>query len=182
MKEKNFYQHFKEVVVPALKAELGYTNNLQVPKITKVVINVGVGRFIKEAHYIENVVKTLERITGQKPMRTVAKKSISNFKIREGMDIGVMVTLRGPRMYDFLEKFLKVTLPRVRDFHGVSPKSFDNQGNYAMGFKENISFPEVKVDELDKVHGLQIIITTTAKNKDEGMKLLKQIGFPFAKK
>lgn len=163
-------------------AELGYKNIHEVPKITKVVINAGIGRFIKEPHFIENVEKVLTNITGQKAVRTKAKQSISNFKIREGQEIGVMVTLRGPRMYDFLEKLLRVTFPRVRDFHGISDKAFDNQGNYTIGFKENVAFPEVKMEELDKVHGLQIIVATTAKNKNEGKVLLTHLGFPFAKK
>lgn len=181
MTTSNFYQNYKKEIVPKIMADLGYTNKLQTPHITKVVINVGVGRFIKEPHFIENVEKTLTRITGQKPVRTKAKKSISNFKIREGMDIGVMVTLRGPRMYNFLEKLLKVTLPRVRDFHGISAKSFDKQGNYAFGLKESIAFPEVKQEEIEKVHGLQIIVSTTARSKQEGLVLLKHLGFPFTK-
>ncbi len=174
-------QFYKDEVVPALKKELNITNALRVPKITKVVLNVGVGRFVKEQNYVENVEKVLSKITGQKAVRTKAKKSISNFKIREGMDIGVMVTLRGQRMYHFLEKLLRVTFPRVRDFRGISDKSFDRQGNYSLGFKENIAFPEVKTEEIDKVHGLQIVINTNAKNKEEGKALLKKLGFPFAK-
>lgn len=177
----NLYQFYKKEVVPKVMTELSLKNPLQVPKITKVVVNVGVGRFVKEAHFIDNVQKVLERITGQKSVRTKAKKSISNFKIREGMEIGVMVTLRGPRMYHFLEKLLRVTLPRVRDFHGISDKGFDRQGNYTLGFKENVAFPEVKVEEIDKVHGLQIIVVTTAKNKKAGHSLLHHLGFPFAK-
>ncbi len=161
--------------------ERGYTSMMQVPKIKKVVLNAGVGRFIKEAGFIDAVEKTLSRITGQKPVRTKAKKSISNFKIREGQEIGVVVTLRGPRMYHFLEKLLAVTFPRVRDFHGVSDKAFDRQGNYTIGFKENIAFPEVKMEEIDKIHGLQVVISTNAKNKEEGKALLKQLGFPFTK-
>ncbi len=177
----NLYQEYKKVVVPKVQAELGYKNTLQVPKITKVVLNVGVGRFVKEASFIDNVEKVLTKISGQKAVRTKAKKSISNFKIREGQEIGVMVTLRGPRMYYFLEKLLKVTFPRVRDFHGISDKSFDRQGNYTIGFKENVAFPEVKMDELEKVHGLQIIIGTNAKNQAAGRALLKAFGFPFTK-
>lgn len=163
-------------------ADLGYKNSLQAPKVMKVVINAGIGRFVKEAHFIENVEKILTKITGQKPVRTKAKKSISNFKIREGMEIGVMVTLRGPRMYHFLEKLLKITLPRVRDFHGISPKSFDKGGNYTLGFKENVAFPEVRIEEIDKIHGLQMIIVTNAKNKEEGKVLLSNLGFPFTTK
>ncbi len=179
MKHSDFYQTYKKELVPKIMADLGYTNYLQVPKILKVVINAGVGRFIKEPHFIENVEKVLTKISGQKPIRTRAKKSISNFKIREGMDIGVKVTLRGPRMYHFLEKLLRIGLPRVRDFHGLSERGFDAQGNYTIGFKENITFPEVKLEEIDKVHGLQVIISTSAKNKKEGKALLTNLGFPF---
>lgn len=176
------YETYKKTVVPALQKELGYKSVMQVPKITKVVLNAGIGRFIKEANYIENVEKTLAKITGQKPVRTKAKKAISNFKIREGQEIGVMVTLRGPIMYNFLEKLVKVTFPRVRDFHGISDKAFDRQGNFTIGFKENVAFPEVKIDELDKLHGLQIIVNTTAKDKTAGKALLTHLGFPFTNK
>lgn len=176
----NFYEFYKKEVVPALMKERGYSNIMQVPKVKKVVLNAGIGRFIKESNYIENVEKTLSKITGQKPVRTKSKKSISNFKIREGQEIGVMVTLRGPRMYHFLEKLLKVTFPRVRDFHGISDKSFDRGGNYTIGFKENIAFPEVTAEEVEKAHGLQIIVNTTAKNREEGRALLAKLGFPFA--
>lgn len=168
--------------MPAIQKELGLKNVMQVPKVTKVVLNAGIGRFIKEANFIDNVEKTLTKITGQKPIRTKAKKAISNFKIREGQEIGVMVTLRGPRMYDFLEKLVKVTFPRVRDFHGISDKAFDGQGNFTIGFKENVAFPEVKMEEIDKIHGLQIIVNTTAKNKVAGKSLLTHLGFPFSKK
>ena len=162
--------------------ELGLKNALQVPKITGVVLNAGIGRFIKDSQFIENVEKTLTKITGQKAVRTKSKKAISNFKIREGQEIGVMVTLHGTRMYDFLERLIKVTFPRVRDFHGISPKSFDGQGNYTIGFKENVAFPEVKMEEIEKVHGLQLIIKTNAKSPKAGEALLKQLGFPFTKK
>ncbi len=181
MQSSQFYQKYKKELVPKIMADLGYSNMYKVPKITKIVINVGIGRFVKEPHYIENVEKVLTRISGQKPVRTKAKKSISNFKIREGMEIGVKVTMRGPRMYHFLEKLLTVTLPRVRDFHGVSENGFDKQGNYTMGFKENVAFPEVKMEELEKVHGLQLIFATTAKSKKEGKALLTNLGFPFTK-
>ena len=175
------YEKYKKEVVPALKQEFGLKNVMQVPRITKVVINSGVGRFVKEAGYIDNVEKTLSRITGQKPVRTKARDSISNFKIREGMEIGVVVTLRGPKMYQFLEKLVRVTFPRVRDFRGVTDKAFDRQGNYTIGLKENVAFPEVKSGEVDKIHGLQIIINTTAKDKQEGKALLTHLGFPFVK-
>ncbi len=179
--QANLYKQFREEIAPKLKAELGYKNIMQVPKVSKVIINAGIGRFVKESGYIENVEDTLRRITGQKPVRTKAKKAISNFKIRENMEIGVMVTLRGPQMWHFLEKLLKVTFPRVRDFRGISAKSFDRQGNYTIGFKENSAFPEVKQGEIDKMHGLQIIVKTTAKNQKDGVALLSAIGFPFSK-
>ncbi len=175
------YQQYKEKVVPAVMTELNLKNRMQVPKIKKVVINVGVGKFVKDTGYIDNVEKTLLKITGQKPVRTKAKKAISNFKIRENQEIGVMVTLRGPRMYDFLQKLLVVTFPRVRDFHGISDKGFDRQGNLTIGFKENVAFPEVKNDELDKVHGLEIVINTNAKDRTAGKALLTHMGFPFIK-
>ncbi len=177
----NLYEKYKKEVVPALQKELGYKNVMQVPKIKKVVLNAGIGRFVKEPRYIDNVETTLSRITGQKPMRTKAKKSISNFKLREGMEIGVAVTLRGTRMYQFLDKLVSITLPRVRDFRGLSDKSFDKNGNYTIGFKENMAFPEIKAEDIEKVHGLQITINTNAKNKVEGKALLTHMGFPFTK-
>jgi len=177
----NLYEKYKKEVVPALQKELGFKNAMQAPKIKKVILNAGIGRFVKEPRYIDNVENTLAKITGQKPMRTKAKKSISNFKIREGMEIGVAVTLRGARMYQFLDKLVSITLPRVRDFRGLSEKSFDKNGNYTIGFKENLAFPEIKAEELEKIHGLQITINTNAKNKAEGKALLTRMGFPFIK-
>ncbi|MFA6424536.1 MAG: 50S ribosomal protein L5 [Candidatus Magasanikbacteria bacterium] len=177
----NLYQQYKKEIVPALKAELKLKNTMQVPKITKVVINAGIGRFVKEASYIENVEKTLAKITGQKPIRTKAKKAISNFKIRQGQEIGVVVTLHGKRMYQFLEKLINVSFPRIRDFRGITDKAFDRQGNYTLGLKENTAFPEVKTGEIEKMHGLQIIINTTAKNQAGGKALLTHLGFPFIK-
>ena len=177
----NLHEKYKKEVIPALQKEFGFKNAMQAPHIVKVVVNAGIGRFVKEPHFIENVEKTLAQITGQKPVRTKAKKAISNFKIRVGLEIGVMVTLRGAKMYQFLEKLVNVTFPRVRDFHGITDSGFDRQGNFTLGFKENVAFPEVKSDEIDKIHGLQIIINTTAKNKAEGKALLKFLGFPFIK-
>lgn len=173
---------YKEKVVPVLKEQFGYKNVMEVPKIKKVTINVGYGRKHKDKAYIENVDKTLRVISGQKPVHNKASKSISNFKIREGMDIGCSVTLRGDAMYDFLYKLIHVTLPRVRDFRGISPKSFDRQGNYSLGIKESIAFPEVTVESLDKIHPLQIVITTNAENAAEGKALLEKMGFPFRDK
>lgn len=178
----NLQEHYNKVVVPALAKEFHYKSVMQVPRIKKVVVNVGYGRHLKEAGFIDNVTKTLTKITGQKPVHTKSKKSISNFKVREGQEIGAMVTLRGQRMWNFLEKLVKVTFPRVRDFHGISDKSFDRQGNYTIGFKENMAFTEVKVEELDKIHGLEIVVNTSAHNRAEGLALLTQVGFPFIKK
>jgi len=180
--KSRLYQQYKEKVVPHLKETLGYKNVMQVPKLSKVTLNVGYGRQAKEAVFVENVEKTLTAITGQKPVHNKAKKSISNFKIRQGQGIGASVTLRDKRMYDFIDKLVNVTLPRVRDFRGISPKSFDKQGNYTLGLKENIAFPEITSDTLDKIHGLEIVINTTAKNREEGFALLKALGFPFKDK
>jgi len=179
--ENTLYKQYKKEIVPALKEEFGYKNVMQVPKILKVTVNSGVGKMAKEANFIETVEKTLQKITGQKTVRTKAKKAISNFKLREGMDVGVKVTLRGKRMYDFLEKLVKIAYPRIRDFRGIADKGFDRQGNFSYGFRENLSFPEVKADEIDKVHGLEVVISTNAKNKEEAKALLKKLGFPFVK-
>ncbi|MBI5729407.1 MAG: 50S ribosomal protein L5 [Candidatus Magasanikbacteria bacterium] len=173
------YEKYKKEAVPALQKKLGYKNVMQVPKILKVVVNAGIGRFVKESGFIENVEKSLAKITGQKPVRTRAKKAISNFKIREGQEIGVTVTLRGKQMYDFMEKLVRITFPRVRDFHGISPNGFDRQGNYTIGFKENVAFPEVKMEEIEKIHGLQVIVNTNAQTKEAGLALLTELGFPF---
>lgn len=173
-------QYVKEVV-PALKKELELTNSNAVPKMEKVTLNVGLGRGLKDKAYIETVVSTLERITGQKPVFTKARKSIASFKIREGMNIGVKVTLRGPRMYDFVEKLVSVTFPRVRDFRGIETTTVDQAGNFNYGFKEHIAFPEVSSDEVDRLHGLQVTITTSATSRDEGLALFRALGFPFKK-
>lgn len=180
--ESRLYTQYKEQVVPALKKEFGYSNIMQVPRVKKVVLNVGYGRHVKDNQYIENVEKTLLAISGQKPVHNKAKKSISNFKVREGMPIGISVTLRGKRMYNFLDKLVNITFPRVRDFRGIKPNAFDRQGNYAIGLKEQIAFPEISTDSIDKIHGLEIIITTSATNKEEGYSLLKELGFPFETK
>jgi large subunit ribosomal protein L5 len=174
---------YTETVVPALKEKLGYRNIMQVPRIQKVVLNVGFGRHAKEEKFIDSVERTLTLITGQKPVRNKAKKSISNFKIREGMVIGSSVTLRGTRMYEFLDRLISLTLPRVRDFRGLNPNSFDACGNYTLGFKEHLAFPEVTGADMGEViHGLEITIGTSAKSKDEGYELLAAIGFPFRSK
>lgn len=175
----NLLKQYNKEVVPALMKKFGYKNPLAAPRIKKVVLNVGIGKSLKEKEYLDTVVKTLTQISGQRPIKTLAKKSISNFKIRIGMVIGVKVTLRGSRMWDFLEKLIKVTLPRVRDFRGISVKSFDQQGNYALGFHEYIAFPEIKQDEVERLHGLEVIISMNAESKEEGLTLLKELGLPF---
>jgi large subunit ribosomal protein L5 len=182
MQQAPLYTTYKETVVPALKEQFGYTNIMDVPKITKVVVNVGYGRRHKDKGYIDTVEQTLKTITGQQPIHNKAKKSISNFKIREGMDVGVSVTLRGKEMYEFLYRLINLTFPRVRDFRGISPKAFDRQGNYSVGIKESIAFPEITADSIEKIHPLQITISTTATNADEGRALLDHLGFPFKKK
>lgn len=173
------YEKYKKEVVPALMKRLDYKNPMAVPKIEKVVINVGVGQNSKDANFIKQVEKNIMMITGQKPISTKAKKSISNFKIRQGMVIGVKVTLRKKMMYDFLDKLINITLPRIRDFRGVSPESFDGKGNLNLGFKEQIPFPEIRAESIEKLHGLEVSILTSAKTDKEGLELLKLMGFPF---
>jgi large subunit ribosomal protein L5 len=174
-------EKYQKEIIPELKDKFKYSNNLLVPKVSKVVVNVGFGKRVKDKDYIKNVEKTLIRISGQRPVFTKAKKSISSFKIREGMIIGAMVTLRGDRMYHFLDKLINVTFPRVRDFRGISAKAIDKQGNLTIGFKENSAFPEVKVEDINNVHGLEVIVDSTANNKEEGHELYKLLGFPFKK-
>lgn len=170
---------YQNDVVPALKKKFGYENALAVPKIIKVVVSVGLSQGLKDSKFLDIVEDTLKKITGQKPVKTLAKKSISNFKIRQGVPIGMVVTLRGGRMYDFLDKLIRVTFPRVRDFRGLSPKFLDREGNLSVGFREDICFPEIKSEEIEKIHGLQVTVRTTAENKEEGLELLKLVGFPF---
>ncbi len=179
MAQSTLLTQYKTDVVPALKEKFGYKNIMEVPAIEKVVLNVGYGRHVKDKQFIEHVEKTLQTITGQKPVHNKATKSISNFKIREGMNIGASVTLRGAPMYEFLYKLIHVTFPRVRDFRGIKQHAFDAQGNYSIGFTENIAFPEMSTDAVDTIHGLEVVVTTTATNKEEGYELLKALGFPF---
>lgn len=174
-----FQEQYKQDILPKLKEQFGYTNDLAVPRITKVTLNVGVGRHSKDKAYIDNVVETLQRITGQRPVLTKARKSIASFKLREGAIVGVKVTLRGARMHDFLQKLVHITFPRVRDFRGISPHAFDKQGNYTVGIKENLAFPEIRAEDLEKVHGLEACISTTARSKEEGEALLRLMQFPF---
>jgi len=170
---------YQKEVVSKLKADFGYANDLEVPKIIKVTLNIGIGKGKDDPKVAETAENTLKRITGQAPIYTKSKKSISAFKLREGMKVGLKVTLRGQKMWDFLEKLFNITLPRVRDFRGVSPTIIDNTGNLNLGFKEHIVFPEIKSDEVEKLHGLEISITTTAKNAQQSLSLFKHLGFPF---
>ncbi len=174
-------EKYQKKVIPEMKKIFGYKKDLAVPRLIKVVVNVGVGQGLKDAKFNEVVENTLRRVTGQNPVKTVAKKSISNFKIREGLVVGMVVTLRGKRMYDFVDKLINITLPRVRDFRGLEEKSIDEQGNLNIGIKEHVAFPEIKADEVEKIHGLEITIVTTAETKKEGLELLKLLGFPLTK-
>ncbi len=174
-------EKYNETVKPSLMKEFGYTSVMQAPKIVKVVVNMGVGDAIANAKLLDEAVEELTQITGQKPVITKAKKSIANFKLREGMAIGCKVTLRGERMYEFLDKLLNVSLPRVRDFHGVSATAFDGRGNYTLGVKEQLIFPEINFDKVQKVRGMDVVIVTTAKTNQEAFALLKGMGMPFAK-
>lgn len=175
-------QKYKETVKPSLMKEFGYTSVMECPKLEKVVINLGVGDAITNPKALEEAVSELMQISGQKPVITKAKKSIANFKLREGMAIGTKVTLRGERMYDFLDKLFNISLPRVRDFHGVSTTAFDGRGNYTLGVKEQLIFPEINFDKVSKVRGMDVVIVTTAKTNKEAYELLAQLGMPFAKK
>ncbi len=167
-------------VVPALQEQFKYTNVMAIPKLDKVVINIGLGEAVANPKALDAALNDLTLITGQKPVVTRAKKSIAGFKLREGMPVGVKVTLRGDRMYEFVDRLVSVALPRVRDFRGVSPKSFDGRGNYSMGLKEQLIFPEIEYDKIDKLRGMEIIFATTAKTDEEGRALLKLLGMPFA--
>ena len=173
---KAFYE---ETVAPQLKEQFDYVNPMQIPKIEKIVINMGLGEAIHNIKIIDSAIEELKQISGQQPVVTRAKKSIAAFKLREGMPIGCMVTLRKKRMYDFLNKLINVALPRVRDFRGISGKAFDGAGNYSLGVKEQLIFPEIDYDKIDKIKGLNISIVTTAKTNEEGKALLKLMGMPF---
>jgi len=172
-------EKYEQEVVPALMDKFGYKNRMQVPRLEKVVINMGLGEAIANPKAIDAAVKDLETITGQRPVVTRAKKSVAAFKVREGMRIGAKVTLRGTRMYDFADKFMNVALPRVRDFRGVSPKSFDGRGNYTIGVKEQLMFPEIEYDKIDRVRGMDITFVTTAETDEEARELLRLMGMPF---
>jgi large subunit ribosomal protein L5 len=170
---------YEERIAPAMTKRFGYKNRLEVPRLEKIVINMGVGEATQDKKKVETAASEMEAIAGQKPVITKAKKSIATFKLREGMPIGCKVTLRRERMYEFLDRLITIALPRVRDFRGLNPKSFDGRGNYAMGLKEQIVFPEINYDRIEKVRGLDVIVTTTAKTDDEARELLRLFGFPF---
>jgi len=176
------FDYYRAEVIPGLMKTLGYKNIMQVPKIEKIVVNMGVGAAVAEPKILEEAVKVLESITGQKASIRKAKKAISNFKLREGLSIGAMATLRKERMYEFLDRLINVALPRVRDFRGLSDKSFDGRGNYTLGLKEQIIFPEINVDKITKVLGMDVTIVTSAKSDNEAYELLKSFGMPFIKK
>ena len=172
-------EQYQKEVVPALTEKFGYKNVMQLPKIEKIIINMGVGEAVGNPKALDSAVSDLTIISGQKPLLTRAKKSLAAWKLREGMPIGCKVTLRGVRMYQFLDKFMNVALPRVRDFRGVSDKAFDGRGNYAVGLKEQLIFPEIEYDKIDKIRGMNIVIVTTAKTDEEARELLKLMGMPF---
>ena len=172
-------QVYKDEVAPALKQQFGYKSVMEVPRITKITLNMGVGEAVGDKKILEHAIGDMTKIAGQKPVATLARKSIAGFKIRDGYPIGCMVTLRGPRMFEFFDRLITIALPRVRDFRGLNPKSFDGRGNFAMGIKEHIVFPEIEYDKVEQVWGMDIIVCTTAKTDDEARALLKGFNFPF---
>ncbi|MFS0784882.1 50S ribosomal protein L5 [Shouchella sp. 1P09AA] len=174
-------EKYQGEIVSSLTEKFNYSSVMAVPKIEKIVVNMGVGEAVQNAKVLDKAVEELQQITGQKPVITKAKKSIAGFKLREGMPIGAKVTLRGERMYDFLDKLVSVSLPRVRDFRGISKKAFDGRGNYTLGVKEQLIFPEIDYDKVDKIRGMDIVIVTTAQTDEEARELLTQVGMPFQK-
>lgn len=173
--------YYKETVVKELMSQFGYKSIMQVPRIEKITLNMGVGEAVADKKIMDHAVRDMTAIAGQKPVVTVARKSVAGFKIREGYPIGCKVTLRGERMWEFLERLVDIAIPRIRDFRGLSAKAFDGRGNYAMGVREQIIFPEIDYDKIDKIRGMDIVITTTAKNDEEGRALLDAFNFPFKK-
>ena len=173
------YEVFKKEITPKLMDKFQYKNVMQVPSVDKIIINIGVGEAIQNPKALDAAVSDLSIISGQKPIITKAKKSIAGFKLREGMPIGCKVTLRGERMYQFLDKLINIVLPRVRDFRGISPQAFDGRGNYSLGIKEQTIFPEIEYDKIDKIRGMEVVIVTTSKNDEEARELLKSMGMPF---
>jgi len=176
------HDFYKDTVVADLQTKFGYKSVMQVPRIEKITLNMGVGEAISDKKVLEHATNDLTAISGQKPVTTVARKSVAGFKIREGYPIGTKVTLRGERMWEFLERLISISIPRIRDFRGLNPKSFDGRGNYSMGVREQIIFPEIEYDKIDKIRGLDITITTSAKDNEEGLALLSAFEFPFKKK
>jgi large subunit ribosomal protein L5 len=172
-------ERYVQDVGPALQKEYGYTNRMQLPTVNKIVVNIGLGEATSNAKAVDAAVNDLKIIVGQKPVVTKAKKSISQFKVRAGMEIGAMVTLRGERMWEFLDRLVTIALPRIRDFQGVSPRSFDGRGNYTLGLREQLVFPEIDYDKVDKLRGLEVSIVTTARTDEEGRRLLQLLGMPF---
>ena len=173
------YERYTSEIAPALNKKFGYKSVMQIPKLSKVIVNVGCGESKNNAKEIEAICKDIATITGQKPVTRKARKSVANFKLREGETVGVMVTLRGDKMYEFLDRLFSVALPRVRDFRGINPNAFDGRGNYAMGLKEQLIFPEIEYDKVDKIRGMNICICTTATTDEEAKELLEQLGAPF---
>jgi large subunit ribosomal protein L5 len=172
---------YQTTIVPRLQKELNITNVMQVPKITKITVNMGVGEAVADRKVMDAAVADLTKITGQKPLVTKARKAIASFKLRAGLAVGAKVTLRGPRMYEFLDRLISIAMPRIRDFRGVSPRAFDGRGNYSLGVKEQIIFPEIQYDQIDQVRGMDITITTTARDNQQGRALLEAFNFPFRK-
>lgn len=172
-------KRYADVIAKAMTEKFGYKNAMEVPKIEKIVLNMGVGEATQDKKKVEIAAAEMELIAGQKPVVIKARKSVASFKLREGMPIGCKVTLRGERMYEFLDRLITIAMPRIRDFRGLNPKSFDGRGNYAMGLKEQLIFPEISYDKIDKVRGMDVIVTTTAKTDDEARELLRLFGFPF---
>jgi len=170
---------YKDEIVPQLMKDFGFKNVMQVPKLERIVVNMGLGEAVQNAKLVESAAEELKAITGRKPIVTRAKKSIAGFKLREGMPIGVMVTLRGEQMYDFLDRLVSLALPRTRDFKGISPKAFDGRGNYTLGIREQIVFPEINYDKIDRIKGMNVTLVTTAKTDEQGRALLKSLGMPF---
>ena len=181
MAQNHLVEKYRNEVVPALMEEFGYKSVMQVPRITKAVVNIGVGEALDNAKALDGAVEDLRRITGQQPVITKARKSIAQFKLREGRAIGVKVDLRGERLWSLLDRLMNIALPRTRDFSGVSPDSFDGRGNYTLGLREQLLFPEIEYDKIDKVRGMDVVIVTTAKTDEEARELLAQLGMPFAK-
>jgi len=172
---------YKDEIVGFMQKEFNYTNNMQVPKLEKIVLNMGLGDAIENKKLLETALEEMTLISGQRPVKTKAKKSVASFKVRKGMEIGCRVTLRGDRMYEFLDRFINIALPRVRDFKGVSKNSFDGRGNFAVGIKEQIIFPEIDYDKVEKIHGMDVVICTSAKSDDEARKLLEAFGMPYGR-